>query len=259
MTPLKIWFPAIVLMLAAAPVTVLHGQERVPAEPPARMQPAPTEAREKLTRFQGGVGVPIGVPVGDFGKNVDLAGGISGYFDVGLGKGVVSVGGEVAYLSYGQESREVDLSVLIPDLPGVTATVNTDNAVLLFLGRVRAQRPEGRWRPYVDGLFGFSDIYTKTSIEGTGSCDGYSCSTGLEATNLRDFAPSFGGGAGVMVGFGKAPHIVKLDMSVRYLRGGEADYLIKGAIHREGGQALLDISHSRTDMVLVYIGVAFGR
>lgn len=79
------------------------------------------------------------------------------------------------------------------------------------------------------------------------------------ATNLGDFVLSFGGAAGVMVGFGSAPHPVRLDVSVRYLYGGEADYLTKGAIRRVGSQAFVDISRSRTDMVLMYVGIAFGR
>jgi hypothetical protein len=52
---------------------------------------------------------------------------------------------------------------------------------------------------------------------------------------------------------------VKFDVSVRYLAGGEAEYLTKGAVRWEGGQTILDVSRSRTDIVLVYIGVALGR
>jgi hypothetical protein len=81
----------------------------------------------------------------------------------------------------------------------------------------------------------------------------------LEATNLEDFALSFGGGVGLMVDFGSSPWPGRLDVSVRYLRGGEADYLTEGAIRREGGQAFLDISRSPTHMVLVYIGISIGR
>jgi hypothetical protein len=50
-----------------------------------------------------------------------------------------------------------------------------------------------------------------------------------------------------------------LDVSVRYLRGGEANYLTKGAIHTESGAAVLDVSRSPVDVLLVTVGVAFGR
>ncbi|MGE0461006.1 MAG: hypothetical protein AB7Q16_06525 [Vicinamibacterales bacterium] len=43
------------------------------------------------------------------------------------------------------------------------------------------------------------------------------------------------------------------------IAGGKADYLREGAIRREGGQAFFDVSRSRTDVVLVYLGIAFGR
>ncbi len=243
MNPLKSRFPALVLVLAAAAPAVLHAQ--------------PEAARKEPTRIQGGLGVLAGVPLGEFG-NIETAGGVSGHFAVVLGDSVVSVGVEAAGLIYGSESRKVPLSSAIPDLPGVVVTVNTDNEMILVHGRVRAQPRRGRWRPYIDGLFGFTRIYTTTSIE-EADCDAFSCTSGISAMNQGDFVPSFGGGAGVMVGFGSPPHLAKLDVSVRYLRGGEADYLTEGAIRREGGQAFADISRSRTDMVLVYIGVAFGR
>ncbi len=241
MTPLKSLFPAVVLVLAAAVPTALHAQ------------PTATEAaRKEPTRIQAGVGLLMSGPLSEFGNNVDAAGGFSGYLDVGLGDSVVSVGGEAAYLGYGHESREVPLSPVIPDLPGVVVTVNTDNEIVLVHGRVRAQPRRGRWRPYVDGLFGFTHIYTTTSIEESSDSD-------VGATNLGDTVVSFGGGAGVMIAFGSPPRSARLDVSVRYLRGGEANYLTQGAIRREAGQAILDISRSRTDMVLVYIGVAVGR
>ena len=75
------------------------------------------------------------------------------------------------------------------------------------------------------------------------------------ATNARDFALSYGGGVGVKIGSPPG----WFDLSIRYLNGGEADYLRKGALRREGGQVALDITRSRTDMVMIYLGVAFGR
>ena len=48
-----------------------------------------------------------------------------------------------------------------------------------------------------------------------------------------------------------------LDISLHYVAGRDADYLTEGAIRREGGEAILDISRSRTDMVTLFIGVAW--
>lgn len=49
-----------------------------------------------------------------------------------------------------------------------------------------------------------------------------------------------------------------LDVSVRYFAGGEASYLKEGAIRHVDGRAVYDVSRSRTDMVVVYIGFSFG-
>lgn len=205
--------------------------------------------------WQVGGGFVVGVPVGEFGDNVDGAGGFSGHADVALGDSIVSLGVEGSYLLYGTESRRVPLSPTIPD---IVVTVDTSNSVALVHGRVRAQPRRGRVRPYADGLLGFSYIATRTSIEESIDCDPWGCSS-LGATNLDDFTLSLGAGAGLQVGFGAAPHRWKLDLSVRYLAGGKADYLRQGAIRREGGQAFFDVSRSRTDVVLVYLGIAFGR
>jgi len=85
------------------------------------------------------------------------------------------------------------------------------------------------------------------------------CSGDNSATNAEDFVLNVGGGGGVLIAFSEAPRVPRLDLSFRYLRGGEATYLTKGAIRREGSTAIFDVSRSRTDMVALYIGAVFGR
>lgn len=244
--------PTTVLLVLAllASVTfpaVAAGQHSASAAP--RVQPGPVPDQPAAsTRFQLGLGMMIGVPVGSFGDHVELSGGTSGHFDVSLGRSLVSLGGEVTGLWYGNETREVPLS----SIPELSVTVDTTNYIVLVHGRLRVQAREGRVRPYVDGLVGFIDLFTTTSID-EGSCTG--CS-GDSETHINDIALSAGGGAGLMVEVGRS---VKFDVSVRYLAGGEAEYLTEGAVRWEGGQTILDVSRSRTDIVLVYIGVALGR
>jgi hypothetical protein len=60
-------------------------------------------------------------------------------------------------------------------------------------------------------------------------------------------------------GISIAPRSPKLDVAVRYQRGGEAVYLTEGPIRRAGERVVLDFSRSHMDMVFAYIGVAFGR
>jgi hypothetical protein len=244
-------------LVSAPAAAVAGGQEPTAPGPVPAQTIAAQEQPSKPPRFQGGLGMMIGVPVGDFGDNVEVAAGISIKFDVGLGGSPLSIGTEVTYLSYGSESLDVPLV----GMPELSVDVNRSNDIILFHGRVRAQRREGRVRPYVDGLVGLINIFTKTSIEGDVTCTGTgSCSeTGDSVTNIDDLAFSAGGGAGFMVGFGKSPRSARLDVSVRYLYGGEAEYLTEGAIRWGSDAATLLPHRTQTHIVLVDIGVAFGR
>ena len=232
------------------------------SRPGAQSEPVPaTPVSGRGLAWQGGAGGLGASSQGDFSTNVGGAGGLLIHLDRRLRGSVFSLGGELAYMVYGDESRDVALGSLIPEVPDASVTVNTENAMLLLHARLRAQRRAGRWRPYADGLFGFNDLFTKSSVEGAQDCSGDSCSATevAGATHSRDFVLSYGGGAGVMYVFRSTPGTPKLDFSVRYLRGGEADYLTEGAVRPEGANAVLDFSRSRTDMLTVYIGVAFGR
>jgi hypothetical protein len=236
---------SVIALLTIAPAAA----QEEPVEPPSSADASAETQPARRIPIQAGIGVLGGVPIGTFGENIDSAGGFSGHLGVGLGGSMVTVGGELAYLWYGEEKRKVPFSLTIPD---VVVNVTTSNAMFLAHGRIRVQQREGRWRPYIDGLLGLTDIFTKTSIDLGSVCTGTVCSdVSPSTTNLRDVVLSYGGGGGVMIGFGSPPSAARLDISVRYLRGGEADYLRQGTIRREDGQVFLDRSRSRTDMIIV--------
>lgn len=46
-------------------------------------------------------------------------------------------------------------------------------------------------------------------------------------------------------------------LDVRYIRGGEAEYLREGSIEIDDGRVHYDVRHSRTDIVIVRIGLSF--
>lgn len=219
---------------------------------------AQTASTAKRPRFQGGVDFVQAFAVGDFAERVNLAAGGLFQLDVGLGESIFSVGGEVGYMGYGHVNREVDVSSLIPEIPNATLSVTTTNYMIPMHARLRAQRKSGRWRPYVDALFGGNLISTDTSIDCSAGSDA-TCSGDTSATNAEDLVLSLGAGGGVMIAFTPRPAMPRLDLSFRYLRGGEGTYLTKGAIRREGSTAIFDLSRSRTDMVAFYVGAVFGR
>jgi hypothetical protein len=222
---------------------------------PAHAQTPPTTERPRL---QGGVNFVQAFAVGDFSQRVNLAVGGLFQLDVGLGESVFSVGGEIGYLGYGHVNRKVDVSSLIPEIPNATLSVTTTNYMVPMHARLRAQRRLGRWRPYADALFGGNLISTDTSIDCSAN-DNASCSGDNSATNAEDLVLSVGAGVGVMIAFTPRPGVPRLDLSFRYLRGGEGTYLTKGAIRRDGSTAILDVSRSRTDMVALYVGAVIGR
>ena len=90
----------------------------------------------------------LGVPVGDFSENVDLAAAclLTGQFDYALSRSPFSLGAEGTILFYASESRQVPL-VGFPDL---SVSVETSNEMAMFHVRLRAQRREGHVRPDVD-------------------------------------------------------------------------------------------------------------
>jgi hypothetical protein len=216
--------------------------------------PAPVAAAGS-TRWQGGLGLALGVPVGDFSENIDFSAGVTGQFDYGLAGSVFSLGAEGTILFYGSESRRVPL-VGFPDL---SVRVETTHSMALLHGRLRAQRREGRVRPYVDALVGFNYIATTTSVDADEACDDDGSCDDDSRTDIDDLVLSAGGGAGVTFGFGAAPHAARLDIGVRYLYGGEAEYLTEAGILWDRDPVALQPLRSRTDMVMIYIGVAFGR
>lgn len=219
-------------------------------------------------KWQAGLGGLAAVAVGEFSTDVDLAGGLALYVNRALGQSVFSLGGEIGWMEYGSTSRLVFLGGLIPEVPDASVEVTTSNDMMLVHGRLRAQRRQGRWRPYGDGQVGVTELSTRTAVQGSFECttisDGFGgvsadCnrSTSSEATQARDFVLSYGASGGVMMRFGSSP--AWLDLSVRYHRGGEALYLTRGAVRVVGDRAFLDFSRSRTDMVVFYVGVAYGR
>lgn len=247
------------LALAALLIGLPSGAHAAPGQAPsdpAAAQPAP--APRPL--IQAGIGLVMGVPIGDFQDNVDFSAGLGGHLDFGIGESPVSIGAEASYLWYGSASRDVPL-VGLPDL---AVRVDTSNDMFLMHGRVRVQQPQGRVRPYVDGLVGFNYLVTSTSVDAEESCifigGTYVCDDdGDSITQLDDVVLSVGGGAGIQIAFGTAPSPARLDLSLRYLYGGEASYLTEEDLEWREEGVILRPRRSRTDLLIISVGVVWGR
>src|SRR5262245_39257221 len=72
---------------------------------------SPAAVHRAPTRWQGSIGIDVGVPAGEFGAAVpDGAGGLRAHVDRQLGTSIFSLGGEVGWLLYGDDTRKVSLA-----------------------------------------------------------------------------------------------------------------------------------------------------
>ena len=212
------------------------------------------------SRFQAGGYFAMGFPQNEFKENVDdISYGASGYFTYRLPNSPLSVGLSFSYLMYGHESREELLSSYVPE---VWVDVNTTNAMILGHFLLRLQPPTGRLRPYLDGLIGFKLLTTDTRVRSQKFNDDEPIAS---SNHLRDTALSFGAGAGIMICAYAAPRrpnrgspfAVYVDLGVRYLKGGNTEYMIEGSLIREGDEIIFEVYESTTDITSMHFGVSF--
>jgi hypothetical protein len=224
----------------------------------------------------------LGFPQEEFRDNVDNTGLGGGFFlAFRIPDTPMAIGGSADIIQYGSEDREAPWSTTIPDVFLDVSTTNNLAAGHLFL---RLQPSGGFFRPYLEGLLGFNYLWTTTSVSDQGSDSEEIAST----KHLSDFAFSYGIGAGLMFkvwepsggldlatdraadedpydepeepvegeegGDDGKVESIGIFFDVRYMRGGEADYLREGSIEIENGRVRYDVRHSRTDMVIVRIG-----
>lgn len=222
-------------------------------------------------RLGGDVAFVVGLPQDEMSDNVDNT-GIGGHLNFGISfeRLPFFVGVNFGALGIGSEERKEPFSTTIPD---VTVDVKTNHNIVYGHLLLRLQPPGGAVRPFLDGLVGFKNFYTKTRIESEASDDDEPIA---ESKNADDTALSYGLGGGLQVrvyrqtvpcgadekhaaeegqSFEGASLNVYVTAGAWYLFGGEAEYLKEGSIRRENGQVIYDLSKSNTDMLMAYLGV----
>ena len=203
----------------------------------------------------GGLNLTLGFPMGECKKEIDRLGyGLSGHF-LFLAPSVnrpFGIGLNVGYLNYGQETRQELFSSTIPD---VTVDVERSNNLVNFHALFQLGFGSGSVRPFIEGLFGGSYIFTETTIRSRGSEEVAS------SNNFDDFAWSYGGGGGMLIQLssgeeeGSDAGALFLDLKVRYLFGSEAEYLKEGSVVVSPGKVDYKVSKSKTDLLTVHAGV----
>jgi hypothetical protein len=208
--------------------------------------------------FEVGGGFIIGFPQGQFKDNIDN----NGYgFTLNGGyapqKNPFMIGLDFGYLIYGSETRTEPFSTTIPD---VFVDVTTTNSIVLGNIVLRLQPNYGVFRPYIQGLLGFTYIFTTTEIKDQGNYEEHVASS----TNFDDIAFNYGAGGGIMFRVYKAKENegmklkeVLIDIGVKYLESGEAEYLKEGSIRRENGIVIYDVNKSKTNLLTLQISASF--
>ncbi len=195
----------------------------------------------------------VAVPQADFRTEVDRLGlgfGVSGGYQ--FPRTPFYLGAKLGFINYGVDRRNAPLSTTIPDL-----TVRVINQYNIVQGHMIARviTPKAPFRPYVEGLVGLNYLFTQTSIRERNTNE-----TTLTDTNFDDTAFSYGLGGGfkiLLYNDGETGESdVYLDLRANYLFGNSANYLKKGSIRIENGQALYDVHRSATDMLLIQVGVS---
>lgn len=213
---------------------------------------------------QAGLAFDLGLPRNEFRENITNPGfGIGGHIAVAPHTAPIMYGLEFNYMMYGNENQSVPFNN--SSAGRVNVDLQTTNSIVTGHILTRLQPKAGMLRPYIDALAGFNYLSTNSSIKDQRTNEEIAGSI-----NFQDAAFSYGAGVGVMFElsrgeFGDDENGIThfgstlLDFRIRYMRGGEAEYLREGSIKEDPNDAskvIYDVYKSRTDMLTFQIGIA---
>jgi hypothetical protein len=214
-----------------------------------------------IPKVSFGIDMGIGIPIGRFQENLNsVSFGGGGHILVRTNpKSEIPVfmGIYGGISIYDSESRN---QFLIIDGFNVNARVATRNNIFIGNGVVRILPPVNfPIQPYFDGLFGFKNLFTRTTIEDldVGGDD----DTIDSYIEQGDWAFSFGGALGgqILIG-GNEEIFILLDFKCTYLLGEAADYLVRNNdpnIQIVDPIDAFEERNSTTNLLLPQIGVSF--
>lgn len=205
------------------------------------------------------LGAPIGYatldgvyarPVGEFHQHVKRGVGVdlAVVWPPRFG-GPLALRGDVGFIVYGSETREVCFSSTVGCR--VQLDLTTTNSVAFFHVGPQVMVPAGPVRPYAHAGIGLSVFSTASEVVGTDDSEPFASST-----NHSDFTFSWTGGAGLLVPLSRAMDPPMLDLGVRYIGNGEVEYLKGGDIHdNPDGPPTITPTRSEANLLSVRIGI----
>lgn len=180
--------------------------------------------------------------------------------DGGYNMNAFMIGGNLSYLFRGSQNFERALS---GDQIGINTDITVTHSLLQLHLLGRLQYPTPFIIPYIDGLLGGSFFSTSTESKSQNST-GNQSDVIASSTNQSDFTYSIGYGAGLMANVYNTEYEGKdlsiwVDLKVRYLKGGDAEYLQSADdiyYNQTAKKWETKTTKSGTSMNVWYIGVA---
>lgn len=221
----------------------------------AMMPSGQLEAQQaRLGNAEFDLSLQLGLPQGPFQDQLESTGfGVKGMAGVHMPYSPLFFGVDFSFLTFGTDSRKEAFNSNIPDV-----RVQVDNSYNMAsgFGLLRMTGQNFMFRPYVEGLFGVNYLYTQSVVRNSGN-DGEEIASDI---NLDDFTPAYGIGAGFqyLVWDGRQVYgsLIYLNVQARYIRGGNAEYVLPGSIDTSGLAAQFETAESRTDTAYIQLGIS---
>lgn len=203
----------------------------------------------QVTGYQGNLGgtIGIGIPTGEFadtwGRNMFAWGA-----HATLPSALLPFQWGFAF-NYGvMGNQHFTVPVALPELSATEGDLAVRAKVLSYHPLLRFSPLKGNVRPYVDGLAGFRQFTTKSSV----GVDGLQEPIRSER-NANDFTLSAGWAGGVMVDLGGAGY---LEARVERFYSGKASYVDPASVEVDNaGNLNFSVLESNTDGVNVLVGI----
>ncbi|MFC1553349.1 hypothetical protein ACFL7D_01835 [candidate division KSB1 bacterium] len=207
------------------------------------------------SKFNAAIKFTLGTPQGEYRRNFNDTGfGFSVFGGYCPGNSYLFFGVEGGLISNNlEESRE--------HYPPYVTETNKKNSIKMFHFVVRTQKRTGIFQPFAEGLIGVIKLSRSTSsvLYGITSPVEYDR---ISSTSVEDFSDStFGHG----IGCGTRINIVKkgkgnpvyIELHVRYLWGGKAEYVKDTSINQTTEEITFNYIKSHTDLLLFQMGLMF--
>ena len=205
--------------------------------------------REVRDMGSAGINLAVAVPVGEFKRNVNVAGGVDVFGALSLGRGgAVAIRFDGSYLIYGDENR------YIPQ-PFYPVAVNTTYSIATFGIGPQLTVGQGPVRLYGFGTFGASYISARSSYR----VDGCGCDAFASQTDFDDWQSALQGGGGLLIALRTRHAPVSIDLGARYLYNGDAWYVTPGdVVPQPNGSVAIYPNRTPANLVVMHLGVSVG-